>query len=113
MMDNLLVGMQDYEVSYLHDLIIFSHSWQEHPSHLRRVLQKLRETGLTVKHKKRQLAMLHCSYLGHVVGEGLTRPELLKVDTVKQFQVPNTKSTFLRLTGWYYLSLDMRNLQPC
>ncbi|KAL5467240.1 hypothetical protein EMCRGX_G031440 [Ephydatia muelleri] len=72
-------------------------------SHLRRVLQKLREAGLTVK-QKCQLAMSHCSYLGHVVGEGLVQPELSKVDAVKQFQVPTTKSavrTFLGLTGYY------------
>ena len=104
MMDSLLVGTQDYAAAYLDDLIVFSHSWQEHLSHLRRILQKLREAGLTVKQKKCQLAMSHCSYLGHVVGEGLVRPELSKVDAVKQFQVPTTKSavrTFLGLTGYY------------
>ena len=36
MMDSLLVGTQDYAAAYLDDLIIFSHSWQEHLSHLRR-----------------------------------------------------------------------------
>ena len=82
MMVSLLVGTQDYAAAYLDDLIIFSHSWQEHLSHLRRVLQKLREAGLTVKQKKCQLAMSHCSYLGHVVGEGLVRPELSKVDAL-------------------------------
>ena len=38
------------------------------------------------------------------VGEGLVRPEHSKVDSVKQFQVPTTKSdvrTFLGLTGYY------------
>ena len=40
--------------------------------------------------EKCQLAMSHCSYIGHVVGEGLVRPEFFKVDTVKQFQVPTT-----------------------
>ena len=57
-----------------------------------------------MKQKKCQLAMSHCSYLGHVVGEGLVRPELSKVDAVKLFQVPTTKSavrTFLGLTGYY------------
>eukprot|EP00731_Ephydatia_muelleri_P026442 Em0018g542a len=77
-----------------------------------RVLQKLREAGLTVK-QKCQLAMSHCSYLGHVVGEGLVQPELSKVDAVKQFQVPTTKSavrTFLGLTG-YYRKTEHRSLE--
>ena len=104
MMDSLLVGMQDFAAAYLDDLVIFSRSWPEHMLHLRRVLQKLREADLTVKQKKCQLAMSRCSYLGHVVGEGLVRPEHSKVDSVKQFQVPTTKSdvrTFLGLTGYY------------
>ena len=104
MMDHILVGMQDFASAYLDDLIIHSNSWEEHVTHLRRVLQRLREAGLTVKQKKCQLAMSHCSYLGHVVGEGLLRPELSKVEAVKQFQVPTTKTavrTFLGLTGYY------------
>ena len=104
MMDSLLVGMQDFAAAYLDDLVIFSRSWPEHMLHLRRVLQKLREADLTVKQKKCQLAMSRCSYLGHVVGEGFVRPEHSKVDSVKQFQVPTTKSdvrTFLGLTGYY------------
>eukprot|EP00731_Ephydatia_muelleri_P034653 Em0070g9a len=100
MMDSLLVGMQDFATAYLDDLVIFSRSWPEHML----LLQKLREADLTVKQKKCQLAMSRCSYLGHVVGEGLVRPEHSKVDSVKQFQVPTTKSdvrTFLGLTGYY------------
>ena len=99
MMDHILVGMQDFTSAYLDDLIIHSESWEEHVTHLRRVL-----AGLTVKLKKCQLAMSHCSYLGHVVGEGLVRPELSKVEAVKQSQVPTTKTavrTFLGLTGYY------------
>ena len=48
--------------------------------------------------------MSRCSYLGHVVGEELVWPEHSKVDSVKQFQIPATKSdvrTFLGLTGYY------------
>ena len=100
MMDSLLVGMQDFAAAYLDDLVIFSRSWPEHML----LLQKLREADLTVKQKKCQLAMSRCSYLGHVVGEGLVRHEHSKVDSVKQFQVPTTKSdvrTFLGLTGYY------------
>ena len=98
MMDHILVGMQEFASAYLDDLIIHSDSWEEH------VLQRLMEAGLTMKQKKCQLPMLHCSYLGHVVGEGLMRPELSMVEAVKQFQVPTTKTavrTFLGITGYY------------
>ena len=43
-------------------------------------------------------------YLGHVVGGGTVQPEASKVETVKQFVVPETKKqvrAFLGLTGYY------------
>jgi len=39
------------------------------------VLDRLNEVGLTVKPSKCQLAMGKCTYLGHVVGNGVVKPE--------------------------------------
>ena len=52
MMDVLLKGTRSYAVVYLDDLVIFSQSWEEHCEHLRTVLQRLREAGLTAKPAK-------------------------------------------------------------
>lgn len=48
--------------------------------------------------------MAECSYLGHVVGSGRVCPELAKVEAVKNFELPTTKTavrSFLGLTGYY------------
>ena len=48
--------------------------------------------------------MKQCSYLGHIVGNGVVRPELDKVETVRSFAIPQTKTNvraFLGLTGYY------------
>ena len=49
MMDKLLMGLEGYIVAYLDDLVVFSQSWTDHLEHLRSILLRLREAGLTVK----------------------------------------------------------------
>ena len=44
------------------------------------------------------------TYLGHIVGSGLVRPEPAKIQAVKDFPVPQTKKQvriFLGLAGYY------------
>ena len=104
MMDQLLVGCNDYAAAYLDDVVIHSTSWEDHLHHIRSILQKLREAGLTIKPQKCQFGTESCSYLGHVVGNGEVRPEESKLQAVKAFPTPVTKKqvrAFLGLTGYY------------
>ena len=104
MMDQLLRGTEEYAMAYLDDLVIYSCSWENHLQHLRSILDKLREAGLTAKPMKCQFGMSQCVYLGHVVGSGVVQPEESKVKSVKSFPTPKTKKnvrTFLGLTGYY------------
>ena len=104
MMDKLLDGLGDFAKAYIDDLIIFSTSWEDHLKHLRTVLQRLEEAGLTVKPMKCQFAMAECTYLGHVVGGGKVQMELSKIRAIQNFEIPKTKKevrSFLGLTGYY------------
>ena len=91
MMDELLRDMDGYAAAYLDDVVIHSVSWGEHMEHVRNILEKLRQAGLTVKQKKCQFATARCAYLGHVVGSGEVRPEHSKLQAVKDFPTPTTK----------------------
>lgn len=88
MMDLLLTGCTDYAAAYLDDVVIHSTNWEDHVRHLRSVLQKLKQAGLTIKPKKCQFAMETCSHLGHVVGNGEVRPEEFKLLAVRDFPAP-------------------------
>ena len=104
LMDRLIQGLNGYSAAYLDDLVVYSETWEEHLEHLRTILQRIREAGLTVKKKKCQLGMSHCLYLGHVVGGGTVKLEQSKVEAVWQWKAPRTKKqvrSFLGLTGYY------------
>ncbi|CAM4676932.1 unnamed protein product [Caretta caretta] len=49
LVDGLLAGLGEYAVAYLDDVAIFSDSWADHLEHLQKVLERIREAGLTVK----------------------------------------------------------------
>ena len=104
LMDGVIQGLGDFSAAYLDDLIVFSETFEEHLHQLRKVLQRLREAGLTAKAKKCLFGADHCVYLGHIVGGGVVCPELTKLSAVEQFPVPTTKRQvriFLGLTGYY------------
>ena len=54
-------------VYYLDD-IVHSKTWSEHVEHLRRVLTRIGQAGLTIKLKKCHFEVRECTYLGYRVG---------------------------------------------
>ena len=104
MVDKLLNGLNEFASAYIDDVIVFSKTWNDHLQHLEAILGKLQEAGLTVKQKKCQLGMSECGYLGHVIGSGKVCPESAKIEAVRNFEQPTTKTrvrSFLGLTGYY------------
>ncbi|CAM4562632.1 unnamed protein product [Caretta caretta] len=83
LVDGLLAGLGEYAVAYLDDVAIFSDSWADHLEHLQKVLERIREAGLTVKAKKCQIGLNRVTYLGHQVGQGTISPLQAKVDAIQ------------------------------
>ena len=104
LMDKVIKGLHQFAKAYLDDVEIFSSSWEDHLRHVRMVLSRFKEAGLTVKVLKCQFARAECNNLGDVIGGGLAEPEESKLEAIKKHPVPVTKtqvSSFLSLTGYY------------
>ena len=104
LMEGLIRGLSSFASAYLDDLIICSSTWEDHMRHLRIILQKLCNAGLTIKVRKCYFGMATCTYLGHVVGEGSLRPEHAKVEVIRCMPILQTKTqlrAFLGLTGYH------------
>ena len=64
----------------------------------------MKEAGLTIHPKKCALAKEETSYLGLVLGRGVIRPQVGKVEAIMAAERPTTKKqvrSFLGLVGWY------------
>ena len=104
LMDRLLRGTEQFATAYLDDLVVYSRTWEEHLRHLKEILWRLQDAGLTAKPKKCRLAMSETPYLGYIVGGGLVKLEEAKVLAVKNFPRPTSKKevrAFLGLAGYY------------
>ena len=53
--------------NYLDDLLVYSKTYEEHLCHLREVMCRLRNAGLTVNPEKVRIAQESISFLGHLV----------------------------------------------
>jgi hypothetical protein len=72
MNDILFDYLDDFCTVYLDDILIYSEDPLEHDSHVRKVLQRLRDAGLQVDIKKSEFRTKRTKYLGFIVStEGI------------------------------------------
>ena len=91
----VLWGPGVYANSHQDDIIITSDSFEEHLSHIRDVLVRLRSANLTARALKMQFAREEIKYLGFVVRNGKIAPDLDKVKAIE-----NSRSALPRNQFW-------------
>ena len=103
MMRLLLKGLDKSE-HYIDDVLTHSLGWNEHLCELRKLFERVRSAGLTMKPSKCKLGFTSVDYLGHIVGEGVISPNPEKLFNIQQAPIPQTKKqvrSFLGLVGFY------------
>ena len=94
----LFKGMNQV-ITYFDDICIFSNNWEEHINELREVFLRLKESGFTVKPSKLELGYSSIKFLGHIVGEGILKPDPDNIDKILKLQQPKTKKQVRSLIG--------------
>lgn len=103
-MDQVLHDCSDFAAAYLDDIVIHSNTWEEHVEHLRTVLDHLHSAGLTVNPSKCVFAAAETEYLGLVIGKGVIRPQVSKIEAMESSPLPQTRKqlrSFLGMAGFY------------
>ncbi len=93
---------------YLDDILIFSHSLQEHAQHIRQVLQRLLENGLYVKAEKCVFHAQSVLFLGYTVSAQGVRKDTDKVQAVVNWPTPDSRKALQRFLGcanfyWWFI----------
>ena len=79
-------------------------SFQEHLSNLRKVFERVREAGLTLKPTKCVFFQIEVFYLGHLISREGVSTDPAKIDKVARWPTPQSAKEiqqFLGLAGYY------------
>lgn len=89
---------------FVDDILVFSHTFEEHIEHLRQVFQILQENRFFVKLSKCSFAQQQLEYLGHIISKDGVATDQSKIEAVQTWPQPTTVKkvrAFLGLAGYY------------
>lgn len=97
-MDHLLRNLP-FAFCYLDDVLIASHSPEEHKGHLQEVFDKFQSYGLQLNVSKCVLGKSEVKFLGHLVSEHGIKPLPSKIDSINKFPKPKNITELRRFLG--------------
>ncbi|KAH0655152.1 hypothetical protein KY285_030034 [Solanum tuberosum] len=93
-----------FVIVFIDDILIYSRNEEEHASHLRVVLQTLKDRQLFAKFNKCEFWLQSVAFLRHIVTSEGIRVDSQKIEAVKQWPRPTSATdirSFLGLAGYY------------
>ena len=81
-----------FVIIFIDDILIYSHSMEEHSENLTIVLQTLKQHKLYAKRDKCDFWMIKVKFLGHVVSQGGISVDSSKVDAIINWECPKNVS---------------------
>ena len=96
--------LDDFVISYIDDILIYSNSLEEHHEHVKKVLKKLLENNLFVKLEKCEFDVQSTTFLGFVLSKDGISMDNDKVKAILDWPVPTTVKevqSFIGLCNYY------------
>ena len=78
----------DFCFAYVDDILVASHSLEEHEIHLNILMHRFETFGLTLHKDKCQTAVPEVQFLGHVINQHGVQPIPNKIDAIASFSKP-------------------------
>ncbi|KAH0643592.1 hypothetical protein KY290_035070 [Solanum tuberosum] len=98
-----------FVIIFIDDILIYSWSEKEHATHLRVVLQTLKDFQLFAKFNKCEFMLQSIVFLGHMVSSEVIRVDSQKIEAVQHWPRPTSPidiRSFLGLAGYYRRFVD-------
>jgi len=102
--DTLREYLDDFVITYLDDILIYSDDLETHHKHVRKVLAKLNERAMYVKKSKSRFETKEIQFLGYVIRPGQIEKDPKKTEAVRDWPTPRKVKevqAFLGLTNYY------------
>jgi len=96
--------LDDFVISYIDDILIYSNNLEEHHEHVSKVLEKLLENNLYVKLEKCEFDRPETTFLGYVISKDGLKMDKEKVKAILDWPAPNNIKeiqSFIGLCNYY------------
>ena len=92
-------------VCLMDDILVYEKNSKQHRSRLRKALQRVSESGMTLQKEKCEFAKTEIKFLGHLISGHSVKLDPEKVKATSKILPPSTKEEARRFTGMVnYLS---------
>ena len=99
-MTKLLNGLNQFSLPYLDDIIVYSHTLEEHLDHLNQVFDRIRKAGMKLKASKCEILKPELNYLGHVItNKGELKMDQNKIKVIQELPPPQNQKQTRSLVG--------------
>ena len=85
--------------AYVDDVLVASHSLEEHEQHLRLLLDRFKQNGVALNKEKCEFAVTNLTFLGHHISTKGFEPIEQKVQTITKFPKPQTMKQLRQFLG--------------
>ena len=114
----VLESFRGFARPYIDDIIVFSDAWDDHVGHVREMLARLRESGLTANPKKCKWGGKVVEFLGHKLGEGKMSIPNRRVEAIRILLSQGPRSFSGHSWDWSASTGDMwkcwpKTREPC
>ncbi len=102
--DTLREYLNDFVITYLDDILIYSDDLKTHRKHVHKVLAKLNERAMYVKKSKSRFETKEIQFLGYVIRPGQIEKDPKKTEAVRDWPTPKKVKevqAFLGLMNYY------------
>ena len=96
LMDSIFQRL-DFVFVYLDDILVASKSTAEQYDHLRQIFTLLSSNRLIIQKSKCIFGVQELAYLGHLITVEGVRPLPSRIETIRNFPTPNSRSSFCRI----------------
>ena len=98
-MNDLLSNLNFVKV-YLDDVIIFSTTVEKHYKHIKTVIERLHQQGISINFEKSTFFKKEIRFLGNILSEKGIKPDLSRVKFTKEMCNPKSLKQLQRLIGY-------------
>ena len=86
--DTLREYLDDFAITYLDDILIYSDNLEMHRKHVHKILRKLNERVLYVKKSKSKFKAKEIEFLNYIIQSGQIKKNSKKTDAVRNWPPP-------------------------